>query len=41
VSAALAATSAAIAKRYGVKWVVLVNVGQDDRASIQRLAQSR
>ncbi|MCX6373069.1 MAG: hypothetical protein NTX16_08295 [Actinobacteria bacterium] len=38
VSAALGETSAAITERYGVKWVVLVSVGQDDRVSIQRLA---
>ena len=38
VSAALGETSAAITERYGVKWVVLVSVGQDDRVTMQRLA---
>ena len=38
VSAALGETSAEITERYGVKWVVLVSVGQDDRVTIQRLA---
>ena len=38
VSAALGATAAEITERYGVKWVVLVSVGQDDRVTIQRLA---
>jgi len=38
VSAALGETSAAITERYGVKWVVLVSVGQDDRVTVQRLA---
>jgi len=38
VNAALGETSAEITERYGVKWVVLVSVGQDDRVTIQRLA---
>jgi hypothetical protein len=38
VSAALGETAAAITERYGVKWVVLVSVGQDDRVTLQRLA---
>jgi hypothetical protein len=38
VSAALAETAAAVTERYGVKWVVLVSVGQDDRVTVQRLA---
>jgi len=38
VSAALGETSAEITERYGVKWVVLVSVGQDDRVTVQRLA---
>jgi len=38
VSAALAETSAEITERYGVKWVVLVSVGEDDRVTLQRLA---
>lgn len=38
VSAALAETSAEITERYGVRWVVLVSVGHDDRVTIQRLA---
>ena len=38
VSAALGETSAAVTERYGVKWVVLVSVGQDDRVTVQRLA---
>ena len=38
VSAALGETSAAVTERYGVQWVVLVSVGQDDRVTIQRLA---
>jgi len=38
VSAALGATAAEITERYGVKWVVLVSVGKDDRVTIQRLA---
>ncbi len=38
VSAALGETAIAITERYGVKWVVLVSVGQDDRVTIQRLA---
>jgi len=37
VSAALGETSAAITERYGMKWVVLVSVGQDDRVTVQRL----
>jgi len=38
VSAALGEVSAEITERYGVKWVVLVSVGQDDRVTVQRLA---
>ena len=38
VNAALGETSVEITERYGVKWVVLVSVGQDDRVTIQRLA---
>jgi hypothetical protein len=38
VSAALGETAAGITERYGVKWVVLVSVGQDDRVTVQRLA---
>ncbi|MBE3034323.1 MAG: hypothetical protein IMZ74_14160 [Actinobacteria bacterium] len=38
VSAALGETVAEITERYGVKWVVLVSVGQDDRVTMQRLA---
>lgn len=38
VSAALGETAADITERYGVKWVVLVSVGQDDRVAVQRLA---
>ncbi len=38
VSAALGETAAEVTERYGVKWVVLVNVGQDDRVTVQRLA---
>jgi hypothetical protein len=38
VSAALAETAAEITERYGVTWVVLVSVGQDDRVTLQRLA---
>jgi hypothetical protein len=38
VSAALGETAAAITERYGVKWVVLVSVGKDDRVTVQRLA---
>jgi hypothetical protein len=38
VSAALGETAAEVTERYGVKWVVLVSVGQDDRVTIQRLA---
>ncbi len=38
VSAALAETAAEITERYGVKWVVLVSVGEDDRVTLQRLA---
>ena len=38
VSAALGETAAEVTERYGVKWVVLVSVGDDDRVSIQRLA---
>ena len=38
VSAALGETSAEITERYGVKWVVLVSVGQDDCVTVQRLA---
>ncbi|MCX6362871.1 MAG: hypothetical protein NTW58_01620 [Actinobacteria bacterium] len=38
VSAALAETAAGITERYGVKWVVLVSVGEDDRVTVQRLA---
>jgi hypothetical protein len=38
VSAALGETSAEITERYGVKWVVLVSVGQDERVTVQRLA---
>jgi hypothetical protein len=38
VSAALAETAAEVTERYGVKWVVLVSVGQDDRVTVQRLA---
>jgi len=38
VSAALGETAAEITERYGVKWVVLVSVGQDDRVTVQRLS---
>ena len=38
VSAALGETSAAVTERYGVKWVVLVSVGEDDCVTVQRLA---
>ena len=38
VSAALGETAAEITERYGVKWVALVSVGQDDRVTVQRLA---
>jgi len=38
VSTALGETAAAITERYGVKWVALVSVGQDDRVTVQRLA---
>ncbi len=38
VSAALGETAAEVTERYGVKWVVLVSVGKDDRVTIQRLA---
>jgi hypothetical protein len=38
VSAALAETAAEVTERYGVKWVVLVSVGQDERVTVQRLA---
>jgi hypothetical protein len=38
VSAALGETSAEVTERYGVKWVVLVSVEQDDRVTVQRLA---
>ena len=38
VSAALAETAAEITERYGVKWVVLVSVGEDDRVTLHRLA---
>ena len=38
VSVALGETAAEITERYGVKWVVLVSVGQDDRVTMQRLA---
>ena len=38
VSAALGETSAAITERYGLKWVVLVSVGEDDCVTVQRLA---
>jgi hypothetical protein len=31
-------TAAEITERHGVKWVVLVSVGQDDRVTMQRLA---
>jgi len=38
VDAALAETAAEITERYGVKWVVLVSVGEDDRVTLHRLA---
>jgi len=38
VSAALGAAAAEVTECYGVKWVVLVSVGQDDRVTVQRLA---
>jgi hypothetical protein len=38
VSAALGEAAAEITERYGVKWVVLVAVGEDDRVTVQRLA---
>jgi hypothetical protein len=38
VSAALGETAAEITERYGVKWVVLVSVGEDDRVTVQRLS---
>ena len=38
VSAALGETAAEITERYGVKWVVLVSVGQDERVTVQRLS---
>jgi len=38
VSAALTEAAAEVTERYGVKWVVLVSVGQDDRVAVQRLA---
>jgi hypothetical protein len=38
VSAALGETAAEITERYGVRWVVLVSVGQDDRVTVQRLS---
>ena len=38
VSAALGETAAEITERYGVKWVVLVSVGEDDRVTMQQLA---
>jgi hypothetical protein len=38
VSTALGETAAEITERYGVRWVVLVSVAQDDRVTVQRLA---
>ena len=38
VSGALGETAAAVTERYGMKWVVLVSVGGDDRVTVQRLS---
>ena len=38
VSGALGETAAAVTERYGVKWVVLVSVGDDERVTVQRLS---
>ncbi len=37
-SAALSAAAAEITERYGIRWVVLVSAGENDRVSILRLA---
>jgi Flp pilus assembly protein TadB len=38
VSTALTEAAAEVTERYGMKWVVLVSVAQDDRVTVQRLA---
>jgi hypothetical protein len=38
VSTALGETAAEITERYGVRWVVLVSVGDDERVTVQRLS---
>ena len=38
VSAALNEAAGEVSERYGVKWVVLVSVGEDDCVTVQRLA---